>query len=80
MRGLWEQATTYGAVYPRLCRRLARDGLASPRRLGGWRTWLWLARRLHLVATQGGRARWIWVAGNKLGQLEGSIRHGTLYI
>jgi hypothetical protein len=34
-----------------------------------------LVAKLPTLTTRGGRATWIWIAGNRFGQVAGSIRH-----
>jgi hypothetical protein len=34
-----------------------------------------LAVKLPTVVTRRGRATWLWIAGNRFGQLGGSVRH-----
>lgn len=79
-RALWRQGRAYGSNRPRLCRRLRDLGVKPPSRLAGWRSWVWLVVHLPSVRTAQGRAVWVWVAANRLGQVEGSIRHRTVYL
>ena len=76
-RDLWRQGRAYGAYRPLVCRRL-RDLGYRPPRFAGWRSWglllLWLPR----LTNHEGRAAWLWVAGNRIGQLEGSVRYRTV--
>jgi hypothetical protein len=32
------------------------------------------------LRSETGRARWLWVAGNRVGQLRGSVRDRTLFL
>ena len=61
-------------------RRLREQGLPVPSPLAGWRSWLWLVAHLGDLRTHEGRAAWVWVAGNRVGQLEGSVRYRCLYL
>jgi hypothetical protein len=70
----------YGFHRPALRRRVARAGLRPPGRFAGWRSWLWLLVHVPELRTERGRARWLWVAGNRVGQLRGSIHHRTLFL
>lgn len=71
---LWRRSRQYGAVAPAIAARLASVGRATPARAAGWRQWAWLLRRLAVVRTRAGRARWVVVAGTRVGRLEGSVR------
>lgn len=79
-RGQFLQALRYGAVHPLLMEQLRRDGVARPSRLGGVRGWGWLLRTLPRLADREVRARWIFTAGTRLGRLQGSLRHRSLYL
>ena len=79
-RALWKQGNTYGETRPLLRRRVAEAGLAAPPRLAGWRSWVWLVSNSPGLRTETGRARWLWVAGNRVGQLRGSIRARTVFL
>jgi glycosyltransferase involved in cell wall biosynthesis len=78
--GLFRQALTYGAAHPAIVRSLSEEGRPTPPRLGGLRSWLWLVRRLVVLRTRAGRARWVVVAGGSLGRLVGSVRHRFLFL
>lgn len=77
---LWRQGRNYGRSRPLVVRRLRERGLECPSRTAGWRSWMWLVRHLADVRTAAGRAAWIWVAGNRIGQVEGSFRYRTLFV
>jgi glycosyltransferase involved in cell wall biosynthesis len=77
---LWRQGRNYGRSRPLVLARLRQDGLPTPSPVAGWRSWLWLVANLHRLRTPEGRASWTWVAGNRLGHLEGSIRYRTLFL
>jgi glycosyltransferase involved in cell wall biosynthesis len=77
---LWRQGRNYGRSRPLVVRRLRDRGLACPSRFAGWRSWLWLAMHVLDLRSVEGRAAWVWVAGNRLGQLEGSIRYRALFV
>ncbi len=79
-RALWDQGRVYGASRPLLWRRVQRAGLEPPSRVAGWRSWLWLLVHLVDLRTEHGRAAWVWVAANRLGQLRGCIRYRTLFL
>ncbi len=78
--GVWQRSREYGATTPMIASRLASMGLETPPRLAGLRQWVWLARRLPILRTKPGRARWLVVAGTKLGRLEGSVRARRLVL
>ena len=79
-RALWRQGRTYGRARPFLVRRLREQGLPAPHRVAGWRSWVWLGVHVPDLRTHEGRAAWVWVAANRVGQLEGSLRYRTLYL
>lgn len=79
-RSLWRQGLAYGTHRPLIARLLKEAGRPRPPRLGGWKSWITLLLRLPTVCTSTGRARWLWIAGNRWGQLVGSIRYRTLML
>jgi len=80
LRSTYHQARAYGRVRPVLAERLREAGRPAPQRVAGLRNWAWLARHLSLIREPAGRARWLWVAGQRLGNLEGSVRARRLYL
>ena len=76
----FRQARAYGRVRPVLAERLRREGRKAPTRAGGLRNWGWLIRHLNLLTVPAGRAKWLWVAGQRVGNLEGSLRVRRLYL
>jgi glycosyltransferase involved in cell wall biosynthesis len=78
-RTLWRQGWAYGSGRPHIARLLRDDGRQVPR-FGGWRSWAMLLVRLPKVVTPAGRAEWSWIAGNRFGQVAGSVRHRTLMV
>ncbi len=79
-RALWRQGRNYGRSRPLVVRRLRAEGLECPSRFAGWRSWAWLVVHVRDLGTAAGRATWTWVAANRLGQLEGSIRYRSLFL
>ena len=79
-RDLWRQGRGYGRSRPLVARMLRETGGPTPRRLAGWRSWVWLVAHLPDLRTRAGRAAWAWVAANRIGQLEGSIAHRTVLL
>ncbi|MGZ6952085.1 MAG: glycosyltransferase [Acidimicrobiia bacterium] len=79
-RALWRQGRNYGRSRPLVVRRLREQGLPCPSRVAGWRSWLWLVAHAPDVRHPEGRAAWTWVAANRIGQLEGSIRYRSLFV
>lgn len=73
-RALWRQGLAYGTNRPRIARLLADEGLPRPPRFAGARSWLLLLLRLPSLVTPRGRAVWMWIAGNRVGQVIGSWR------
>ncbi|MGH9084628.1 MAG: glycosyltransferase family 2 protein [Acidimicrobiales bacterium] len=79
-RSLWRQGLAYGMHRPLIARMLREAGKPGPPRFAGWKSWVLLLIRLPTVVTRHGRARWLWIAGNRFGQVIGSIRHRTLML
>ncbi len=77
---LWQQGFRYGKSRPMLVRKLTEAGRPRPPRFAGWRSWAWLVAHLPDLRVPERRAAWVWVAGNRLGQLNGSIRYRCLFI
>jgi len=77
---VWKRCRQYGAVGPAIARRLAESGGPRPPRFKGLKNYLWLIRRLPTLRTKQGRARYVVVAGTRLGRLMGSLRSRTLYL
>ncbi len=77
---LWRHGRFYGKGKPLICKMLHEANLPTPARFAGWKSWalviLWLPR----VFTLQGRAAWCWVAGNRIGQLEGCLHYRTLWL
>jgi glycosyltransferase involved in cell wall biosynthesis len=80
MRALWRRSLQYGAVGPEIARRLRELGGPAPPPWRGARQWVWLVRNLPRLRAKAGRARWIVVAGTKVGRLIGSARARVLYL
>jgi GT2 family glycosyltransferase len=74
-RALFEQGFAYGAHRPRIARILRDAGKPTPARLSGWKSWLQLMAKTPTLTTRSGRATWMWIAGNRFGQVAGSISH-----
>jgi glycosyltransferase involved in cell wall biosynthesis len=79
-RALWRQGFTYGRHRPRIARLLKEHGKPTPPALAGWKSWLLLLTRLPTLVTPSGRAIWMWIAGNRVGQVVGSVRERTLML
>lgn len=79
-RALWRQGWSYGLHRPKIARLLRLAGKPRPPRFGGWRSWVVLLASVPGAVTAHGRARLAWMAGNRLGQLAGSIRYRTLML
>lgn len=79
-RARFHQAKLYGRARPPLLREMARAGVDVPSRLAGLRRWGWLVRELPGLGNSARRARWSWVLATQLGQVEGSVRHRTVYL
>jgi glycosyltransferase involved in cell wall biosynthesis len=79
-RDLWRQGWNYGSHRPRIARLLRDAGKPRPARFGGWKSWAMLIATIPTLTTAPGRTRWLWIAGNRFGQVAGSIRYRTLMI
>lgn len=77
---LWRQGRNYGRSRPLVVRRLRERGLTCPSRFAGWRSWAWLVAHFPSLRSRDGRAAWVWVAANRVGQVEGSIRYRALFL
>jgi glycosyltransferase involved in cell wall biosynthesis len=79
-RDLFRQGRFYGRGRPLVNKRIRASGRAAPPRFAGWKSWAALIAGLSKLTTPEGRATWCWIAGNRLGNVEGSIRHRALYL
>jgi glycosyltransferase involved in cell wall biosynthesis len=77
---LFRQGRAYGRSRPWINELLKGDGLPTPSRLAGWKSWVLLVGWLPRVRTRQGRAQWCWIAGNRLGQLEGCVRWRAVWL
>ncbi len=73
-RSLWRQGRAYGRSRTIVYKGLRQHGFAAPR-FGGWRSWLWLVAHMPQLYARENRLVWLWVAANRVGHLEGSIRN-----
>lgn len=78
-RVLFRQARAYGRFRPLIARRARAAGMAVPR-IPGWKSWLLLLVWLPRLRHANGRAAYAWVAGARIGMVEGSIRARALYL
>jgi GT2 family glycosyltransferase len=73
MKGLYRQSRNYARVGPTLVARFRAEGtpltVKSEARYAAW-----LVRRVLIVRTRAGRARWVWVLGTTVGGLQGRRR------
>lgn len=79
-RSLWRQGFAYGSHRPLIAKMLKEAGMPRPPMLSGWRSWLLLVGSLPGVVTRNRRATWLWIAGNRVGQLVGSVRYRTVML
>jgi hypothetical protein len=77
---LWRQGYAYGSSRPRVIRTLKEMGKPRPPSLAGWKSWVVLLVTVPTLVTRHGRARWLWIAGNRMGQLVGSMRERTVML
>jgi glycosyltransferase involved in cell wall biosynthesis len=79
-RVLWRQGFAYGSHRPAIARLLKDAGKPMPPKFSGWKSWMVLLAKLPTVATRSGRAAWLWIAGNRFGQVVGSVRCRVIMI
>ena len=77
---LWRQGYAYGQARCRIVRDLIDHGEERPGRFAGWRSWIWLLGKLPSLRSSNGRANWVWVAANRIGQLRGSITYRVWHL
>jgi glycosyltransferase involved in cell wall biosynthesis len=80
LRATFAQARSYGAARPALLEELRGAGEAGDARWDGARNWAWLVRHVGLLGHRPGRARWLWVAGHRVGNVQGGIAVRRLYL
>ncbi len=80
LRSTFDRGVAYGAAGPAIAERWRARGGAPVPRWRGARNWAWLVRHVLLLRSRDGRARWLWVAGQRLGRIAGSIRVRSLYL
>lgn len=80
MWATFDRAIAYGAARPVIAERWRALGGAAVSRRKGLRNWAWLIRHVGELCSRAGRARWLWVAGQRLGSLRGSWRERRLYL
>ncbi|MCO5321149.1 MAG: glycosyltransferase [Microthrixaceae bacterium] len=71
----YRQARAYGRAQSRIRSLVASDASVTAERLRTIKRILWLLRKSPSTTRQSERARWLWVAGQTVGQLEGSVSH-----
>lgn len=79
-RALWRQGFAYGRSRAPIARKLFEATGQRPGAFTGFRSWVWLALHLPLAVLPSRRPAIAWVAGNRLGQLRGSIDAGFLVL
>ena len=75
VRDLWRQGYSYGSHRPIIARLLRDTGKPIPAPLSGWKSWVSLITRLPSLRSRSGRATWVWIAANRVGQVVGSARN-----
>ena len=70
---LWSQGFAYGRSRPAIARRLFEEIGKRPALFEGLRSWAWLIVHLPDLRSAERRGPLAWVAGNRLGQLRGSL-------
>jgi glycosyltransferase involved in cell wall biosynthesis len=77
---IWRQGVFYGMARVPTYLAARRAGLPVPSRCAGWRSWVWLAVHLPDVGRRSGRLVWLWVAANRIGQVQGSLQWRTVFV
>jgi Glycosyltransferases involved in cell wall biogenesis len=80
LRATFERAIAYGAAGPTIAELWRARGGVAVSRWKGLRNWAWLVRHVGVLRSRTGRARWLWVAGQRLGSLRGSWTVRRLYV
>ncbi len=82
LKGLWKQISTYSYYYPLLYRQYADHGMPRTSRKEVWNRYIWVAKKLRLLAHKSPdvRGKWINRAAYSWGLLKGSIRYRVLYL
>lgn len=78
-KSLWRQGLGYGRARVVVHKELRQRGFATSR-FTGWRSWIWMLVKVPSLRHHQGRVAWAWVAGNRIGHLQGSFRSRTIYI
>jgi glycosyltransferase involved in cell wall biosynthesis len=78
-RSLWRQGRSYGRGRVRIARWLRAAGHPVPR-FPGWKSWLWLVLSAPAAVTPRRFKAWLWVAANRLGHVDGSLRYRILHL
>ena len=80
LRSTFDRAVAYGRARPLIAERWrARRRGEDVSRWRPARNYAWLVRHAPLLASRAGRARWLWVAGQRVGSVAGSRRVRRLY-
>jgi glycosyltransferase involved in cell wall biosynthesis len=79
-RSLWRQGFAYGSHRPLIAKLLKEAGKPTPPKFSGWKSWILLIAKVPTLVTHRGRSTWLWVAGNRLGQVVGSIRYRIILV
>ncbi|MEZ5167612.1 MAG: glycosyltransferase [Acidimicrobiales bacterium] len=73
-RAVFSQARRFGRAQVAILDLVASAGHRHPRRRNALRRGLWLARKLPMLRTRAGQARWLYVLGTQVGRIEARIR------
>ena len=74
-KNLWRQGCNYGNGRVMVAADVRDHGWPTPPKFVGWRSWLWMIRHLPDLFSADRRSAWVWVAANRIGHLQGSIRY-----
>ncbi len=77
---LWHQGLLYGKYRPEIARRAHERLGVRVRRFAGMKSWAWLAINAVRVGQAEMRPQLAWVAGNRVGQVIGSIKSRFCFI
>lgn len=80
MWATFERAIAYGAARPVIAERWRSRGGDPISRWAGVRNWFWLVKHVGALRNRSGRARWLWVAGQRFGTVRGAWNVRRLYV
>lgn len=77
---LWKQGLLYGQYRPEIARRTHEQLGIRLNRFAGFRSWAWLVVNIGKICRPDMRPQLAWVAGNRVGQVIGSVKSRYWFI